>query len=175
MNPQSVIRLKRDGHSLSDTEVNAFVSGAVSGDWSRGQVGAMLMALFQRGLSLDETRYLLEEKPKLEAGLDVLTQMCGQHWLVLGDMGELGEDSRALHQQAGRSAKQKQLHRLLALGENSQEAVRSFGENATHFLNQDALIAYIKKHSGSDVNVLIKGSRSMHMEQVVEALVGETA
>jgi pyrimidine-nucleoside phosphorylase len=60
MNPQTVIRLKRDGHALSDTEVNAFVSGAVSGDWSRGQVGAMLMALFQRGLSLDETRYLLE-------------------------------------------------------------------------------------------------------------------
>lgn len=60
MNPQSVIRMKRDGRSLSDTEVNAFVSGAVSGDWSRGQVGAMLMALFQRGLSLDETRYLLE-------------------------------------------------------------------------------------------------------------------
>lgn len=111
----------------------------------------------------------------LDAGLDVLTQMDGRHWLVLGDMGELGEDSRALHQQAGRSAKQKKLHCLLAIGENSQEAVRSFGENATHFLNQDALITYIKKHSGSDVNVLIKGSRSMHMEQIVEALVGETA
>lgn len=60
MNPQAVIRLKRDGQALSAREVSAFVSGAVSGDWSRGQVGAMLMALFQRGLTLEETRLLLE-------------------------------------------------------------------------------------------------------------------
>jgi pyrimidine-nucleoside phosphorylase len=61
MTPQSVIRLKRDGAALPEAAIKEFVSGAVDGSWSRGQIGAMLMALFQRGLSLEETRVLLEE------------------------------------------------------------------------------------------------------------------
>jgi pyrimidine-nucleoside phosphorylase len=61
MTPQSVIRRKRDGQALDAAQVRAFVEGATSGSWSRGQIGAMLMALFQRGMSLEETRCLLEE------------------------------------------------------------------------------------------------------------------
>lgn len=60
MNPQTVIRLKRDGGALSGDEMRAFVSGVVEGLWSRGQIGAMLMALFQRGLDLEETHCLLK-------------------------------------------------------------------------------------------------------------------
>ncbi|NDV60872.1 thymidine phosphorylase [Puniceicoccales bacterium CK1056] len=61
MTPQSVIRLKRDGGELPEAAIKEFVSGAVDGSWSRGQIGAMLMALFQKGLSLEETRVLLEQ------------------------------------------------------------------------------------------------------------------
>lgn len=60
MNPQSVIRKKRDGGTLSAAEMDTFLSGVVSGEWSRAQAGAMLMAIFQRGLDLDETRLLLD-------------------------------------------------------------------------------------------------------------------
>jgi len=60
MNPQAVIRDKREGRALTREQVEAFVSGAVSGDWTSGQVGAMLMASFLKGLSLGETRFLLE-------------------------------------------------------------------------------------------------------------------
>ncbi len=58
---QSIIRVKRDGGRLTAEQVREFVAGAASGDWSRGQTGAMLMACFQRGLDLDETRFLLHE------------------------------------------------------------------------------------------------------------------
>lgn len=58
---QDIIRLKRDGGRLSPEQLRLFVKGAVAGDWSRGQVGAMLMAFFQRGLDLDETAALLQE------------------------------------------------------------------------------------------------------------------
>ena len=60
MNPQKVIRHKRDGQVLGPEEMQAFLEGVLSGSWSRGQVGAMLMALFQKGLDLEETRLLLD-------------------------------------------------------------------------------------------------------------------
>jgi pyrimidine-nucleoside phosphorylase len=60
MNPQSIIRRKRDGDALSTDEIEAFVAGVVTRDWTPAQMGSMLMAIFQKGLDLDETGYLLE-------------------------------------------------------------------------------------------------------------------
>lgn len=60
MKPQSVIREKREGGALSREQLEAFVAGAVSGDWTSGQVGAMLMACYLKGLSHGETSLLLE-------------------------------------------------------------------------------------------------------------------
>ena len=52
--PQEIIRLKRDGHVLDEQAINGFVSGLVDGNFSDSQVGAMAMAIFQQGMSLDE-------------------------------------------------------------------------------------------------------------------------
>lgn len=52
--PQEIIRLKRDGQALDAQAINGFVSGLVDGNFSDSQVGAMAMAIFQRGMSLDE-------------------------------------------------------------------------------------------------------------------------
>lgn len=60
MNPQYIIRQKRDGNVLTAAHVAQFVTGVVDGSWSRGQIGSMLMALFQRGMSLEETKSLLD-------------------------------------------------------------------------------------------------------------------
>ena len=51
---QEIIRRKRDGHSLSTAEIDAFVRGLTDGSWSEGQVAAMAMALFLVGMSQDE-------------------------------------------------------------------------------------------------------------------------
>ncbi len=109
----------------------------------------------------------------LSAGLDVLKVMPGEHWLVLGDMGELGEDSQQLHSDVAKLAKQKNVHQLYATGENSKVTVKAFGDHAMHFSTPKDLIDYLLPRLHQNLSVLIKGSRFMKMEKVVESLVGD--
>ena len=110
----------------------------------------------------------------LSAGLDVLNEMPGKHWLVLGDMGELGGDENRLHFDAGMKARSSGVDRLLAIGRASKHAVDAFGENAQFFENKDELVSFIKQHNAEELAILIKGSRFMHMEQIVESLLKES-
>ena len=54
MLPQEIIRIKRNGQTLNDSQINSFVNGLVDGSFSDSQVGAMAMAIFQKGMSVDE-------------------------------------------------------------------------------------------------------------------------
>jgi len=108
----------------------------------------------------------------LKAGLQVLCDLPGEHWLVLGDMGELGDNSLALHTTAGELARQTGVQRLLAIGDNSRAAVAAFGDGATHYSSHESLVAALTTELNKDVNVLVKGSRFMRMERVVNAVVG---
>lgn len=112
----------------------------------------------------------------LAAGLEVLATVQGASWLVLGDMGELGTDGAALHAEAGRRARAAGVRRLFAVGPLSAEAATAFGAGAQHFDDQQALIDALRAAVTADVTVLVKGSRSMGMERVVQALeVGDMA
>jgi len=55
MFPPHLIARKRDGHALSGAEIAAFVSGATDGSWADYQLSAMLMAIFWRGMTAEET------------------------------------------------------------------------------------------------------------------------
>jgi len=110
----------------------------------------------------------------LSAGIDVLKQLPGEHWLILGDMGELGSDATRLHFDAGIKARRAGISRLLAVGEASQHAVDAFGEGAQLFENKDELMTFIKLHQTTALGVLVKGSRFMHMEDIVKQLTEET-
>lgn len=107
----------------------------------------------------------------LSAGLDVLMELPGEHWLVLGDMGELGEQAEQLHSDMALKAKNMGVDCLCLVGESSRAAVESFGENSRHFENQDALIDFLLNNLHEHMNVLVKGSRFMQMEKVVDALI----
>ena len=111
----------------------------------------------------------------LRAGIEVLTGLDGRHWLVLGDMGELGSESRALHYEMGESAREAGVERLYALGPLSRETVAGFGEGARHFEDHDSLIHCLQQEMQADVTVLVKGSRAMKMERVVAAISREAA
>ena len=54
MLPQEIIRIKRNGQTLNDSQIQSFVNGLVDGSFSDSQVGAMAMAIFQKGMSVDE-------------------------------------------------------------------------------------------------------------------------
>jgi len=106
----------------------------------------------------------------LKAAMTVLTEMEGEAYLVLGDMAELGESSAALHFEAGQQARQLGVKKLFAMGELSRNAVKGFGDGAEFYQDRSELIEAVKKNMDALTTVLVKGSRSMAMENVVQAL-----
>jgi UDP-N-acetylmuramoyl-tripeptide--D-alanyl-D-alanine ligase len=106
----------------------------------------------------------------LYSALQVLANLQGTAWLVLGDMKELGENSRKLHAEVGDAARLMGVSRIFAIGEMSEYTVDSFGEGATHYPDRDALIQAVCAELRPGINCLVKGSRSMGMEAVVEAI-----
>lgn len=107
----------------------------------------------------------------LKAAIDVLAEMDGETFLVLGDMAELGVTAEALHFESGQYAKRYGISRLYALGDLSRNAVKGFGEGAKFFDSREELIDALTKSINESTTVLVKGSRSMAMEKVVNALV----
>jgi UDP-N-acetylmuramoyl-tripeptide--D-alanyl-D-alanine ligase len=95
-------------------------------------------------------------------------------WLVLGDMAELGAETELLHQQAGQRARELGVRHLLATGEASRHAVEAFGAGAEHFADKTRLIERLSAGLKPNSIALIKGSRTMAMEQVVNALLDKT-
>jgi UDP-N-acetylmuramoyl-tripeptide--D-alanyl-D-alanine ligase len=106
----------------------------------------------------------------LQAALQLLVGADVEPWLVLGDMGELGQEGRRLHRQMGEEAKKNGVQRLFALGELAQRAAEAFGDGAEVFADVDALTRRLAQMARPGVLMLVKGSRSMRMERVVAAL-----
>jgi UDP-N-acetylmuramoyl-tripeptide--D-alanyl-D-alanine ligase len=107
----------------------------------------------------------------VRAAIDVLASCQGPTALVLGDMGEVGEQGPEFHAEVGRYAKQKGINALLAFGASSKESVVAFGAGARHFDDWNDIPPSLK----STKTMLVKGSRFMRMERVVSALTGEKA
>ncbi len=103
------------------------------------------------------------------AAAEFLASLDGEGWLVLGDMKELGEDAADMHREVGASARASGVKRLFALGGLTQHSVEGFGDGATWYGGLDELLHELGD-AGAGVNVLVKGSRSMHMEHVVDAM-----
>jgi len=104
------------------------------------------------------------------AAAEFLARLSGESWLVLGDMKELGDDAAGMHREVGEAARKCGIDRLFGLGDLSRNAVEGFGEHGSWFGSIDALVDELSARLTDSVNVLVKGSRSMHMERVVDAL-----
>jgi UDP-N-acetylmuramoyl-tripeptide--D-alanyl-D-alanine ligase len=105
----------------------------------------------------------------------VLAQAPGETWLVLGDMGELGAAAAELHAAAGASARAAGVHRLYGLGELAAAAVLNFQGPGGSFDDMDALLAVLRADLSGPLHILVKGSRRMRMERVIDALRAVTA
>jgi len=108
----------------------------------------------------------------VRAAIDVLAASPGRTLLVLGDMGEVGEQGPRFHAEAGEYARARGVGALYALGELARHAADAFGTNARHFQSVDALAAAAREAAGTGATLLVKGSRFMRMERVVAALTG---
>src|SRR5436190_10159997 len=105
----------------------------------------------------------------VRAAIDVLSQLPSPQWLVLGDMGEVGNQGPAFHKEVGEYAKARGIAALWTAGTQSAEAAAAFGAGARHFDSATALVAALHEAPAFEA-ALVKGSRFMKMEQVVEAL-----
>lgn len=105
----------------------------------------------------------------MHAAMDVLAALPGERHLVLGDVGEI-DDIPARHAELGAYARSKGLESLYATGNGMQHAVAAFGENGHWFESKQDLIDALQAELTSNAAVLVKGSRFMRMEQIVEAL-----
>lgn len=106
----------------------------------------------------------------MKAAIDVLAKLAGEKILVLGDMGELGADAKKMHVEIGAYAKAAGLNRLYCLGELSAEMAGGFGAGAKHFDSPEAIAREVLPQLNSNSTVLVKGSRFMRMERVVDLL-----
>jgi UDP-N-acetylmuramoyl-tripeptide--D-alanyl-D-alanine ligase len=108
----------------------------------------------------------------VRAAIDVLAASPGRTVLVLGDMGEVGDEGPDFHSEIGRYARERGIGSVLALGESTAHTVAAFGQGARHFATLDDLAEALERVRGEGATVLVKGSRFMRMERVVAALTG---
>lgn len=103
----------------------------------------------------------------VRVAVDVLARMAGMRILVLGDMGEVGDNGPAMHVEVGNYAREQGLDALITLGEASRAAAAAFGVGAHACASVDEVVAALRGLRPSCV--LVKGSRFMRMERVVTA------
>lgn len=104
----------------------------------------------------------------MRAAINVLAEAKGKRVLVLGDMGELGDNTQALHAGVGSDARHAGIEKLFALGALSRNAARAFGCGAEHFECIEDLYRALEDELDVDTTILVKGSRFMKMERVVQ-------
>jgi UDP-N-acetylmuramoyl-tripeptide--D-alanyl-D-alanine ligase len=123
----------------------------------------------RNGAALYDDSYNANPESVRAAG-DFLVTLSGENWLVLGDMFELGEHARELHYDTGEELADSHVDRLFTVGDLSRHTVRGFGNGGEWFASIDDLIANVMTDISANVNVLVKGSRGMRMERVVDAI-----
>jgi UDP-N-acetylmuramoyl-tripeptide--D-alanyl-D-alanine ligase len=106
----------------------------------------------------------------VRAAIDLLATLPAPRTLVLGDMGEVGDQGAAFHREVGAYAAERGVDALLALGAATRDSVAAFGPRGQHFADIDALIGAVRAAAAGGGSVLVKGSRFMRMERVVQAL-----
>ncbi len=127
-------------------------------------------------IQLAENQLLLDDSynanvGSMTAAVQVLAEMPGYRVLVVGDMAELGAESEACHVQVGEAAKAAGIDRVLSVGKQSH-AIGAASGVGEHFADKTALIAHLKTLIAEQqvITILVKGSRSAAMEEVVRAL-----
>jgi UDP-N-acetylmuramoyl-tripeptide--D-alanyl-D-alanine ligase len=105
----------------------------------------------------------------VRAAIDVLASLPAPQWLVLGDMGEVGDQGPAFHAEVGACARAAGIAHFWAVGQACGDAAAAYGTEARRFADAPAVIAALDQ-APAFAAVLVKGSKFMHMPTVVAAL-----
>lgn len=143
----------------------AIAAGLEAFEPVKGRSRALSLAFQGRGVTLVDDTYNANPD-SVRAAIDVLAELPGPRLLVLGDMGEVGDQGPRFHAEIGDYARERGIERLLTLGEQSRAMA---GE---HFEEIESLNRAALRALAGSASVLVKGSRFMRMERVVEAIRG---
>ena len=143
--------------------LEAVVRGLESFEPVKGRSRALAVQLGERTLTLVDDTYNANPD-SVRAAIDVLAELPGPRLLVLGDMGEVGDQGPAFHKEVGDYARERGIEQLFTHGDQAA------GMNGRHFAGIDALNAAVVQALPKTESVLVKGSRFMRMERVVEAI-----
>ena len=139
----------------------------------KGRSQLRTLSLHGRSLTLVDDSYNANPD-SVRAAIDMLAGLPGPHWLVLGDMGEVGTQGPAFHAEVGHYARERGIEHVWTAGELCAHAAQAYGPSARHFHRGADLVAALPTpdHAPHVGSVLVKGSRFMKMEKVITALDG---
>ena len=152
--------------------LEAVVRGLESFEPVKGRSRALAVVLDGHRLTLVDDCYNANPDSVL-AAIDVLAALPGPRLLVLGDMGEVGDQGPKFHAEVGAQARRVRLEHVLTLGALSRHAAKSFGDGK-HFDDVEALNAAVLALLPQVSSVLVKGSRFMRMVRVVDFVIAHT-
>jgi UDP-N-acetylmuramoyl-tripeptide--D-alanyl-D-alanine ligase len=133
-----------------------------------GRSQAQILSRGQKKITLVDDTYNANPD-SVRAAIDVLAQLPAPRVLVLGDMGEVGDQGPAFHAEVGRYARERGIEHLLTHGTQAELAAQAHGL-ARHHTAIDTLCAELDRLCVQAGSVLVKGSRFMQMERVVRHL-----
>lgn len=148
--------------------LSAVARGLSAFEAVKGRSRAQLLSLGGRRITLIDDSYNANPD-SVGAAIEVLASLPAPRLLVLGDMGEVGDQGRQFHAEAGALARRRGVDALFALGDLSAAAATAFG-GGRHFGDIDALQQAVQAQLEGVASVLVKGSRFMKMERVVAAI-----
>ncbi len=179
--PQTVIDVQL--HIIGEHNVHNALAAAAAG-YALGLCAAQIKAGLEAATT--EQRRLVETKLSsgtvviddsynanplsTTAAINILARKPGATILVFADMKELGERASLLHEQIGETAKQSGIGQIYCYGELARHAANAFGAGGFYFDSKDALIQQLTSQLTPGQTILVKGSNSMKMNEVVEAL-----
>jgi len=146
----------------------AIAQGLGSFEPVKGRSRALEVTLAGRSVTVVDDTYNANPD-SVRAAIEVLAELPGPRLLVLGDMGEVGDQGPQFHAEVGAHAKALGVEALFTLGAQSAQAGASFGAGR-HFDDIAALNAAVLAELPRRASVLVKGSRFMKMERVVQAI-----
>lgn len=149
--------------------LDAVARGLAAFEPVRGRSQRRTLRLDGRAVTLIDDSYNANPD-SVRAAVDVLADLPAPRWLVLGEMGEVGAQGPQFHAEVGAWAHERGVEHLWTAGAQGAHAAQAFGAGARHFDRVEDLVAALGARPPA-ATIVVKGSRFMRMERVVQALV----
>jgi UDP-N-acetylmuramoyl-tripeptide--D-alanyl-D-alanine ligase len=152
----------------ADVPLSAIAAGLTNFAPVKGRSRALPLTLGGRPLILIDDSYNANPD-SVRAAIDVLAELPAPRLLVLGDMGEVGDNGPEFHTEIGAHALQRGIDQLVCTGDLMRYSAQAF-KGAHHHVDFEALLADVQANLPGCGSVLVKGSRFMKMERVVDII-----